>query len=120
MSKQTITTLKEGFSHRKMNVLNALLQGHVIQIAGEEYRYAMKDEELYSDGDRVFVATEEGIFKSCSVQSISNGISKDGTTWIRVTDSLSYISKLIDNMSEDEIMISLANKALTSFNQKDR
>ena len=64
MNSQDITEHKQPLSHAQNNVLIALLQGHIITIAGEDYRYAEAEQPLYRNNkDEIMGAMEAGLFK---------------------------------------------------------
>ncbi len=99
----------------KGSVLEALLEGHIITVAGEDYRYANKDDHLYEDDERIYVATESGFFQRYHSYKAGEA-SPSSFRWIRITDNLAYFSKLYESMTEDEVLTALGNRVLTSIN----
>lgn len=100
--------------HLDLKVLEALLKGHIIECKQGEFRYAIKDQELWSekgtseDGDLVYVAMESGLFtKAYTFNSYSAGASLEkgnasGFRWLFQSDSIGYMRKLIEAMEKDE------------------
>lgn len=124
MKAQDITEFKETPSHQHMNVFIAFMQGHIIQVAGEDYRYANKDEVMYSEGDMEYAAMESGIFKRfLSFTDKVEEYTKETASsfkWMFIADSASYIFSIINEMTEEEVIMALGNKVLTETNRKNR
>lgn len=119
MQTKDITTRTELKSKGKLaealKVLAAFLEGHIITIGGEDYRYAQKDDHLYEDDKQIYVATESGF--SQRFNSFSGGEKTPSSfRWILVADSLAFFMRLFDGMTEDEVTIALSNRSLTDIN----
>jgi len=122
------------------STVKALLEGHIIVVGDEEYRYATKGQELYEEindveDDRVFVATESGIYKRYFTSNMGSDTSTNmdsvnvhlrplwanGFMWVHIcSDSLSIISSLVKEMTEKEKLIISGNVVLTDINCRSR
>jgi hypothetical protein len=120
------TPVKNPLTHAQKNVLAAFFQGHIITINKEEYRFAEKDDLLYtqstSEGEMDYIAMDTGIFKrfysfSGTDFSIENA---DSFKWMLCASEIGHIMSLIKTMTQDEVFIALSNKTLTEINQTKR
>lgn len=109
-------TKYQDMAHIDSRVLMAFMHGHIITIGGEDYRFARKDQELYSEGDNVFVATETGVFKRMlKFGTAPKNFSKEhanGFIWTSIWgDSMAAMLSLISEMTQDEKIIAVSNLA---------
>lgn len=122
-------TKHQKVEHRLLKVIQAFLEGHIVTVGGEDYRFAYKDQELYQqdvddENVEVKIATESGIFKRLFSQvGVKQEIKvsgyaevpewADGFLWmLHSTDTMMVIKHLFDRMTEEEILVTISNLSL--------
>ena len=128
MNTRDINTIQTPYEKRHLSVLGAFFQGHILQIQGEEYRFAKKDGLLYEEdtpeGVVEYHATQSGLFKkmysySGTVKSYTPE-NADRFIYVLVAECMDGIMGLIASMSEEEIFAALSSRALTDFHQEQK
>ncbi|MCP4528726.1 MAG: hypothetical protein GY833_22860 [Aestuariibacter sp.] len=115
ITKHTELPAKGSLADGAQKVFAAFLEGHIIKAGGSDYRYARKDDELFEDDDRIYVATESGFFQR--YDSFSGGEKEpSGFRWLRVANSIDSFLHIFGLMSEEEVFLALGNRALTNIN----
>lgn len=122
------TTFKNSLTHAQKNVMVAFLQGHIISIKGEDYRFAEKGDLLWTEttdkGDVEWSAMEDGLFmRAYEFDGQATDYTPEHATgfrWITYGDRMGTMLSLIRDMSEKDMIVALGNKTLTEINQTRR
>jgi len=111
IGKSSDITNFQSLSFKDSQVLMAFLHGHIIKYKGDEFRFARKDQALFTedtdDGVIEYVATETSLFvRTYTFDSNAQNYTPDEATgfkWIaQWGDSLAGMMGMISSMSEDE------------------